>query len=159
VNNSDYELRTYSQTEIDSIIENHPYTVIFAWSLACGVCGMQLTREVNPFYKNKPDSIGFISITCSNYDEVEEWMKKSDCIVPTYILCKDSTCRSCNLQESCELFDEWFGKMFKNYEPETGMPRYILCNNKREIFNVYSDGEIGYGQMSYCIAVLKERNK
>ena len=132
VKDNPYGIKAYSQTEIDSIIDNHPYTIIFAWELGCGPCRNYLQNDVIPYLSVKPDTIGFISITNSSYSKVVHFMEKYNYKVSTFIY-KD-TITNPNLS----FYHYWFPSVLPSYEylQHEGVPQTIVCNNKREILNI-----------------------
>ena len=126
-----YGIEAYSQEKIDSIIDNHPYTIIHAWRLSCGACQNTLIKEVNPYLVHKPDSIGFISITSTNYNQVIRFMEVNNCKIPTFFFADTVTNRK------YAFYHYLFLSLFKNYEPtyHAEADLTIVCNNKREILN------------------------
>ena len=164
VKENPYGIKAYSQIEVDSIINNHPYTIIFAWELGCGPCKNYLKNDVIPYMSVKPDTIGFISITCSNYNQVVRFMEKHNCKVPTFIY-KDTI-----TNPNFYFYHYLFPSILKNYEhPQSdGVPRTIVCNNKREILNfsdsIYFDAHgnaihregVNYDGINWCIEHLEE---
>jgi hypothetical protein len=132
VKDNPYGIKAYSQTEVDSIIDNHPYTIIFAWHLGCGPCRMYLENDVIPYMSVKPDTIGFISITPSNYNQVVRFMEKHSAKVPTFIYEDTIT------NQYLGFYHYWLPSILPNYEHQVseGVPHTIVCNNKREILNI-----------------------
>ena len=161
VKDNPYGIKAYSQIELDSIIDNHPYTIIFAWELGCGPCRNYLQEDVIPYMSVKPDTIGFISITCSDYNQVIRFMKEHNCKVPTFIY-EDTT------NQYFSFYNYLFQSILVNYEQQDGVPKTIVCNNKREILNIsdsiYFDAHgnaihregVSYDGIEWCIEHLDE---
>jgi hypothetical protein len=112
----------------------------------------------------KPDTIGFISITSSDCYQVVHFMKKHNCKVPTFIY--EDTVTNPNFS----FYHYWFPSILKDYEhPQSdGVPRTVVCNNKREILNfsdsIYFDAHgnaihregVDYSFINWCIEHFDE---
>ena len=127
-----YGIEAYSQEKVDSIIKNHPYTIIHAWRLSCGACQNTLINHVYPYLANKPDSIGFISITSTNYKQVIRFMEMNNCEVPSFFFADTVTDKN-----KFAFYHYLFLSIFKDYEPtyHAEADLTIVCNNKKEILN------------------------
>jgi hypothetical protein len=143
---SDYSayLKEYNKSEIDSIIENHSYTFVYVWTNSCGACEHVLIEEIAPYLKNKPDSIGFVSMAFSPSDIVLRFMEKYKLQIPTYI------CSNSQEQENGKRMDEILNTIFEDHNPTTGVPMTILCDRKKNIFNK----ELSYFAFNYSKKII-----
>jgi len=122
-------VKSYKKTDIDSIIHNNDFTIIFGWTEWCQASHNQLKEYLIPFLQDKPANIGVISICCSNSEKLVNFLKEYDFKCSTYLL-----------PNSWSGLDKWrlnrrFHALFDNYKSVNYVPITILCDSKKQILN------------------------
>jgi len=141
-------IREYNKLEIDSIIQDNDYTIIFAWTQWCRASHSQLKDHLIPFFSEIPDNVSVISICCTDASKLADFLKENDCKYPVYLL-----------SGSWMGLDKWrlnrhFHTLFGNYKSVNYVPVVILCDTQKQILN-WDTINKDYHGINYSILQIK----
>jgi hypothetical protein len=136
-------IKEYQQSEVDSIIANNTYTVIFVWTDWCSASKEMFSQYAQPFLEQKPDSIGFISIFYGNEDTLMSALSTEECANVTYLF------SSMGALDKIRVY--YLFKSFLNgYKLMNYMPVSLLCDKEGNICN-YNTKTKDYSFIGECI--------
>jgi glutaredoxin-related protein len=142
-------IKEYEKMEIDSIIQQNDYTIIFAWTEWCKASQNQLKEYLIPFLKEIPDNIGVVSICCTETNKLVDFLTENDFKHPVYLL-----------SGSWSGLDKWrlnrrFHALLDDYKSVNYLPIVILCNTQKQILNWDTNNKRYYG-IAYSITLIKQ---
>ena len=136
----------YRQNKIDSIISNNNFTIIYLWTEWCGASRFHFIEDVAPFLRQKPDSIGFISIFYGDINELESILLETKCDYPTFII------KSWKGWDKIRIY-KLLNSFLKDCKKMNYVPVSVICNKNGDILN-YNEDKKEYSHIVDCIRIV-----